>query len=98
MSARPEQALSKKANDAVTQHLDIFEELDFEAYSKQNWNKFSESHAASIRFRSGHKDYCASRQIRHRRVGSCDRGYDGNVHETQADSRRDVHIPHRKTF
>ena len=48
MSTKPEQALSNKANDAVTEHLKIFEELDFEAYSKQNWHKFSESHADDI--------------------------------------------------
>ena len=48
MSTKPEQALSNKANDAVTEHLKIFEELDFEAYNKQKWHKFSESHAEDI--------------------------------------------------
>src|SRR5215469_5246473 len=48
MSTKAKPALSKKTNDPVMEHLKIFEELDFEAYSKQNWNKFSESHADDI--------------------------------------------------
>jgi hypothetical protein len=48
MSTKAEQAHSSKTNDPATEHLRIFEELDFEAYSKQNWNKFSESHADDI--------------------------------------------------
>jgi hypothetical protein len=45
MSTQPQQAPDR---DSIAEHLRIFEELDFEAYSKQNWNKFSESHADDI--------------------------------------------------
>jgi hypothetical protein len=45
MSTKPEQAPDR---DSIAEHLRIFEELDFEAYSKQNWSKFSESHADDI--------------------------------------------------
>src|SRR5215469_14552970 len=48
MSTKPKQARVGKPSETVAEHLKIFEELDFEAYSKQNWNKFSESHADDI--------------------------------------------------
>jgi hypothetical protein len=45
MSTKPTQSPDR---DSIAEHLRIFEELDFEAYSKQNWNKFSESHTDDI--------------------------------------------------
>lgn len=45
MSTEPRQA---RDTDSVAEHLRIFEELDFDVYSHQKWNRLSESHADNI--------------------------------------------------
>ena len=37
-----------KSSDSVAQHLKIFDELDFDVYSNQKWDRLSESHADDI--------------------------------------------------
>lgn len=48
MSTEAKPAQYQKANDPVADHLKIFEELDFDVYSNQKWDRLSESHADDI--------------------------------------------------
>ncbi len=38
----------KKQTDAVEEHLKTFDELDFDVFSNQKWDRLSESHAEDI--------------------------------------------------
>ncbi len=38
----------KKKTDTVEEHLKTFDELDFDVFSKQKWDRLSESHAEDI--------------------------------------------------
>ena len=38
----------KKKNDPVEEHLKTFDELDFDVFSNQKWDRLSESHTDDI--------------------------------------------------
>ena len=44
----PSSKAAPKAKDSVAQHLKTFDELDFDVYSNQKWDRLQESHANDI--------------------------------------------------
>ncbi len=41
-------AVVKKQMNPVEEHLETFDELDFEVFSNQQWDRLTESHAEDI--------------------------------------------------
>lgn len=37
-----------ESTDPVARHLELFDQLDFEAYNKQNWNRFRQIHCDDV--------------------------------------------------